>query len=102
MALAAINVARSEFGFDVGRELSIVGFDDTELASWPLFGLTTYSQPVAAMVERVVAIIRDSLARRELPPVQDVVPGQLIVRDSARLPATGIALVDGHRIWTPA
>src|SRR3546814_5179565 len=35
MALAAIEVARSEFGLEVGRDVSIIGFDDIAMAAWP-------------------------------------------------------------------
>lgn len=100
MALAAINVARTEFNLDVGREISIVGFDDTELAAWPLFNLTTYSQPIQAMVDRVVHIIRQALSTKDMLPIQQVVPGQLVVRTSARIPAQGVALVDGVAVWS--
>jgi hypothetical protein len=58
MALAAITVARHEFGIDVGRDLSIVGYDDVPMAAWPSFALTTYSQPAAQMVDETVRLIR--------------------------------------------
>ena len=101
MALAAINVARSEFNLVVGRDISIVGFDGTELAGWPMFGLTTYTQPIQTMVDCVVRIIKDTLLNRKMPSAQEVVPGQLLVRDSARIPKKGIALVNGLKIWSP-
>ena len=101
MALAAINVARSEFNLVVGRDISIVGFDGTELAGWPMFGLTTYTQPIQTMVDCVVRIIKDTLLNRKMPSAQEVVPGQLVVRDSARIPKKGIALLNGLKIWSP-
>jgi len=100
MALAAINVARSEFNLTVGHNISIVGFDDTELAAWPTFSLTTYSQPIRTMVDRVVRIVIDTLLNKEMPSIQEVVPGQLVVRESARIPAIGMKLIDGVRIWS--
>lgn len=102
MALVTINIARSEFNLAVGREVSIVGFDNTELAGWPLFGLTTYSQPIGAMVNRVVQIIQQALLDREMPAIQEVMAGQLIVRESARLPAHGLSTIDGQTVWVPA
>lgn len=101
MAMAAINVARAELGLDVGREVSIVGFDDAGPAAWPLLGLTTYVQPVEAMVEEVVAITRRRLADPLAPAESRVLPGWLAVRSSARRPATGIVSVDGEEIWKP-
>jgi DNA-binding LacI/PurR family transcriptional regulator len=100
MALAAINVVRTEFNLEVGRDVSVVGFDNTELAEWPVFGLTTYSQPVQPMVDRIVHIVSETLINREMPPAQKVVQGHLIVRDSARIPEYGISILNGTRIWS--
>lgn len=83
MALAAITVARHEFGIDVGRDLSIVGYDDVPMAAWPSFALTTYSQPAAQMVDETVRLIH---ALRESPRNHEAVvcAGKLVVRGSSR------------------
>jgi DNA-binding LacI/PurR family transcriptional regulator len=100
MALAAINVAKEEFGLDVGRDVSIVGVDDSELAGWPIFGLTTYGQPISEMAKHVVETILLQLAG-EAEPTETVVPGDLIVRSSARIPKTGVSGPSERRIWKP-
>jgi len=100
MALATISVAKVEFGLEPGKDLSIVGFDDTELASWPVFGLTTYAQPIRKMAERAAEIILQQL-NGATEPVQVVVPGELVVRTSARVPAYGISGPQDRRVWTP-
>lgn len=82
MALAAIEVARSEFGLEVGKDLAVVGFDDVPMAAWPSFSLTTFSQPVGPMVDRAV----DYILRLGHVPESErhaVVPGELIIRGSA-------------------
>ncbi|WP_414447176.1 LacI family DNA-binding transcriptional regulator [Burkholderia sp. 22PA0099] len=99
MALVAISVARAEFGLTVGEDVSIVGFDDIDMGRWPLFGLTTYSQPLDEMVERAARLVLQQLADAQAPTVQEVVAGELIVRDSARLPASGLEARDGRRVW---
>lgn len=99
MALAAINVARTEFNLEVGKQISIVGFDDSELARWPIFGLTTYAQPVRLLVGRVVEIVKDALADKKNTPVHEVMEGRLVVRESARIPAEGISVIDGVKVW---
>jgi DNA-binding LacI/PurR family transcriptional regulator len=86
MALAVMNVARSEFGLEIGRELSIVGFDDIAPASWPQNDLTTYIQPVADMARRTVQIIRQQITDRPGVAVKEKAPGRLVVRGSARKP----------------
>ncbi|MEE4451601.1 LacI family DNA-binding transcriptional regulator [Novosphingobium resinovorum] len=83
MALAAITVARHEFGLDVGREISIAGYDDVPMAGWPGFALTSYSQPALRMVEetlRLILALRAEPGRHE----QVICPGALIVRGSTR------------------
>lgn len=84
MAIAAIEVARSEFGLAVGRDISIVGFDDIAMARWPSFALTTYAQSTAALVDETIAIIQ--AVRAGSPPLQRIVPGALVIRGSARKP----------------
>jgi DNA-binding LacI/PurR family transcriptional regulator len=86
MAFATIETARAEFGLVVGRDVSVVGFDDVPLASWPSFMLTTYAQPIQPMVQRVVEITLKHIEEDGGDPIRDVVPGALIVRSSARLP----------------
>ena len=86
MAFATIETARAEFGLEVGRELSVIGFDDVPLAAWPSFALTTYSQPVQPMVRRVVEITLGHLEPGGTAPVSATIPGELVIRRSARLP----------------
>lgn len=85
MALVTIDIAQAEFGLDVGRELSIVGYDDVPMAAWPGFSLTTYAQPLEQMVSETVSIIR-GFGESNSAPVQRVLEGNLIVRASARRP----------------
>lgn len=83
MALGAITVARHEFGLDVGREISVVGYDDVPMAAWPCFALTTYSQPASKMVRETVALIQ--ALRREQDRHETVVcEGNLVIRGSSR------------------
>jgi DNA-binding LacI/PurR family transcriptional regulator len=81
MALAAIEVARYEFGLEIGRELGIAGFGDIEQASWQSFDLTTYSQPVDAMIQEVATIL---LASPRLRPAHTMVDGTLRARRSTQ------------------
>lgn len=80
MAFAAIEVARYEFGLEIGRDIGIAGFDDVEQASWPSFDLTTYSLPVDAMIEQVVRILLCEPGAWQ--PTNTVVDGMLKCRGS--------------------
>jgi len=82
MALAAIEVARFEFGLEIGRELGVAGFDDIEQASWRSFDLTTYSLPVMPMVDLTVGILLDEAQPALAAPA--VVQGALLVRGSTQ------------------
>jgi DNA-binding LacI/PurR family transcriptional regulator len=82
MALAAIEVARYEFGLEIGRELGVAGFDDIEQASWPSFDLTTYTLPVDLMIEKTAGMLLAD-AGAELP-AYTVIDGALRVRGSTR------------------
>ncbi|MFT4067764.1 LacI family DNA-binding transcriptional regulator [Paraburkholderia sp.] len=99
MALVALSVARTEFGLTVGDDVSIVGFDNIEMARWPIFGLTTYSQPLDEMVARAARMVFRQLSGEISSSVQEVVPGELVVRTSARRPASGVVERDGEAVW---
>lgn len=57
VALGVLDAAR-QCGLDVPAQLSVVGFDNIELADWGSYGLTTYRQPVAEMIEATVDMVR--------------------------------------------
>ncbi|WP_343612733.1 LacI family DNA-binding transcriptional regulator [Novosphingobium sp.] len=83
MALAALTVARHEFGLDVGREISIAGYDDVPIAAWPGYALTSYSQPARQMVDETVRLIH--ALRADAESHEEVqCPGTLMVRSSTR------------------
>lgn len=99
MAIAAINVITREYGLAVGQDISVIGFDNIAMAAWPSVALTTYLQPIDQFVQHAVDIIEAQLSNRATPAIQKVLAGNLIVRESARLPKTGFAEVEGERIW---
>ena len=102
MALAVVDIARGEFGLDVGRQVSVVGFDDTPPAAWLSFALTTYSQPIAPMVATVMEILGRAIPDPGGTAEHRITPGRLVVRASARRPDAGIVrLEDGRDVWTP-
>jgi DNA-binding LacI/PurR family transcriptional regulator len=66
----------------------VVGFDNVPQAAWASYELTTFEQPVQPMVEATVALLQSYLREAQTPPSRNlVVSGQLIIRQSARLPA---------------
>jgi LacI family transcriptional regulator len=96
MAAATVSVAQRR-GLRVPADLSVVGFDDTELATtiWP--ALTTVRQPIAKMAEAALELLRADLRRRESPaaaPAKSRVLGHsLVTRQSSAAPATPLRRV---------
>lgn len=85
MAAAAVGVAHRH-GLHVPGDLSIVGFDDTAIATsiWP--ALTTIRQPISAMAETAITMLLRRL--RERPgeteaTEEEVLPYELVLRESA-------------------
>lgn len=89
MAAAAISVAHRR-ALDVPNDISVVGFDDTPIATtvWP--ELTTIRQPIAAMAEAAINLllhkIRRPKDRHSTQPVDHLVPYVLVKRDSVAPP----------------
>ena len=85
MAIAVLDTLRHELGLAVPQDVSVVGFDDVPQAAWASYELTTFEQPVEPMVEATVALLQGYLREAQTPPSRNlVVPGQLIIRQSAR------------------
>ena len=75
LALGAMDAARFSFGLSVPSDLAFVGYDGIDLAAAPAYDLTTFEQPMAAMVDRLVDMI---VGRAE--PASVNIEGQLVVR----------------------
>lgn len=85
MAIGAIDAARSVYGLDVPRDLSVVGFDGVGPAAWDSYRLTTVRQPVDRMTDAAVAMLVERIADPELPPEVRTFAGKLVPGGSAKL-----------------
>jgi len=84
LALGVMRAARAA-GLRIPQDLSIVGFDDIDLAPYFEPPLTTVAQPKREMGEKAVRMILGLLAGES---VQDcVLPSRLIIRNSTMPPA---------------
>lgn len=83
MAISAISAA-IDLGLSVPKDLSVVGFDDTVLASQVRPSLTTVAVPAYEMGVSVMKLLLDTLAGKECP--QTVwLSAELVVRQSTGL-----------------
>jgi DNA-binding LacI/PurR family transcriptional regulator len=85
MAIGAIDSARINFGIEVPKDMSVVGFDGVGPATWLAYQLTTIRQPVRRMTEAAVAMLIEQIERPELLPEQRLFAGELLPGCSARL-----------------
>lgn len=99
MAFAAMDVARFELGLRIPDDVSIVGYDDVIPAAWPAYALTTVEQPVDAMAEAAMDLILSRIGAGADIGAQLRIPGELVVRSSARRPMTGVVNIDGRDVW---
>ena len=83
MAAGAV-VAAHEMGIDIPGQLSIAGFDDTQVAGivWPT--LTTIHQPVFDMAFAATGLLIDLIKGEQVPPVTKL--GYRIVRRASTAP----------------
>ncbi len=81
LALGAIDGARQR-GLDVPGEVWIIGYDDTEMAAWPGFDLTTFRQPLDEMVDCGLEHLFARIEAPERPIAHKVFSNELVIRRS--------------------
>lgn len=86
MAFSVMDVIRSEFKLRIPKDISIIGYDDVPEASWKGYDLTSVSQSSRRMVETTAEILIEQIERSAVKKRAAVLPAELVVRHSARLP----------------
>lgn len=81
MALGAVRAARKR-GLDVPRDVSVVGYDDSELNAFTDPPLTTVRQPVRAMSNAAVHTLLEEIRENPVPQTEFVFQPELVVRGS--------------------
>ena len=77
LAIGAMDAARFSFGVRCPSQMAFVGYDGIDAAAAPSYDLTTYEQPLGAMVERLVDMIMGRAPRASVN-----LEGRLILRGS--------------------
>jgi DNA-binding LacI/PurR family transcriptional regulator len=83
LAVGAMDALRDDFGVSVPDELALAGFDDIEMAGWPHYALTTYRQPVEAIVDLSVRMLAGDPEAADRRHEVHRLPGELVVRRSS-------------------
>jgi len=79
MALGALQAAR-EMKLSVPDEIALIGFDDIPMAAWPMFGLTTITNPIDQPVDILIRRIVARLANPTTTPAAHLINPSLAVR----------------------
>ena len=85
MAFIAMDVIRFELGLKIPEQVSVVGYDDVPVASWPAYDLTTVRQAANQMVTETVSLLLECIEDQKTNPCQIQIKGPLIVRGSAKI-----------------
>jgi LacI family xylobiose transport system transcriptional regulator len=86
-ALGIIEVA-TERGLRVPEDLSVVGYDDTQVATWARPSLTTVHQPIRRMAAEATRIVLRLASGQHVEQQRLELATHLVVRDSTAAPAT--------------
>lgn len=82
-AVGVLEAAR-ELGLRVPQDLSVVGYDDVEIAE--ILGLTTMRQRLFESGRRGVELLLKTLENPETEPIHEVLPTELVVRETTGPP----------------
>ncbi|MEM9522900.1 MAG: LacI family DNA-binding transcriptional regulator [Pseudomonadota bacterium] len=78
LAMGAADAIRYEFSLRIPEDIAVTGFDDVPQSSNPNYRLTTYRQPLTAMAEGLVRVLKGETDATALSRFA----GQLVVRES--------------------
>lgn len=81
VAIGVMNEAE-ERGLVVGRDLSVIGYDDAPLGQYLRPSLTTLQQPLREISTALIYLLEALLTKTTLPTRHLLLPPQLIVRSS--------------------
>ncbi|TPV60883.1 LacI family transcriptional regulator [Aestuariibacter sp. GS-14] len=87
MALACLQVSEREFQRRPGKDISIIGFDNVAIGSWPGIELTSFAHPLDDIIDRMLSYILSALNGEPLDNQPEFISGELIIRQST-LPVT--------------
>jgi DNA-binding LacI/PurR family transcriptional regulator len=85
IALGLMDAARRDHALRIPEAVSVIGFDDTPMAAWASYELTTVRQPIVEMATAAVEIVLGEAGELAIRAGGRFMPGELVRRRSARL-----------------
>jgi len=86
MAFTVMDTLRYELGLSVPDDVSVIGFDDVPIASWPSYNLTTVRQRANRLVSKTVDLLLAQISGDVSDPRNIMIDAPLVVRGSVKLP----------------
>ncbi len=83
-AVGALDAIR-EAGLAVPEDISVIGFDDIEIASNVRPALTTVRQDMMTIGRRSIELLDELINDEALPPPEEIVPTELVIRDTCAI-----------------
>lgn len=83
-ALGAINYLK-EHGYNVPDDISVMGFDDIDLATVFRPKLTTVRQDPVEMGRTAASLLINQIEEKSAPSIENLAPYQLVIRESTKL-----------------
>jgi len=82
IAMGVMDAARCELNLKIPGDLSVIGYDDIEMAGWKAYDLSTVHQPIDELIEKTVHIVEQLLANEEKKTYIEMVKPVLVKRNS--------------------
>ncbi|MYH78436.1 MAG: LacI family transcriptional regulator [Acidimicrobiaceae bacterium] len=93
IAIGIMDAAR-QLGVAIPDELSVVGFDDIQMASWHSFRLTTVDMGTAAIAEQSARRLVERIQHADGPKRHELFPASLTVRGTTTAPRKESLIVE--------
>lgn len=87
MAFAVLETLKIEMGLDVPGDVSVVGYDDVQMAAWKTYDLTTLRQPANRMVDATTTMLLEMIDEPSKARQKVEIESEMIIRGSARAPS---------------
>lgn len=80
-AIGVMNAAEEE-GVIIGKDLSVIGFDDVPMSQYLRPALTTLRQPINEVADLLMSMLKASIEDKPIKKRQHLLPPELVVRSS--------------------
>ena len=84
MGIGILDYAKRRLNIKIPRDLAVIGFDDTPMASWPEIQLTTISQPIPHLVDATITRLMNAINATVDETIIKKISGSLVKRTSTR------------------